>query len=65
MKALAATVMSLSVAAAAGAAAFAQTDLELKIARADFQPSSQAPADCFTRAVRLDFLLRANQPEQS
>ena len=65
MKALAATVMSLSVAAAAGAAAFVQTDLELKIARAGSQPSSAGPADCFTGSVRVDPLFQANDPART
>jgi hypothetical protein len=65
MKALAATVMSLCVAAAAGGAATAQTCLELKIARAGSQPSSQGPADYFTGSVRVDSLFPANETERS
>lgn len=65
MKALAATVMSLSVAAAAGGAATAQTCLELTIARAGSQPSSQGPADYFTGSVRVDPLFRPSEPART
>ena len=65
MKALAATVMSLSVAAAAGVGAIAQTELELKIARAGSQPSSQGPADYFTGSVRVDPLFRPSEPARA
>jgi quercetin dioxygenase-like cupin family protein len=58
MKALAATVMSLSLATAG----LAQTGQPLKVTRNGAQPSAKGPAENFTGAVRVDSLFRADEP---
>ncbi|GAB3759674.1 cupin domain-containing protein [Ramlibacter monticola] len=57
MKSLAATVMSLSIAAAS-----AQGQQELKITRSGSQPASKGPEQNFTGSVRVDTLFRADEP---
>jgi quercetin dioxygenase-like cupin family protein len=58
MKALAATVMSLTLATSS----MAETDTPLKITRNGAQPSAKGPADNFTGSVRVDSLFRADEP---
>lgn len=58
MKALAATVMSLSLATSS----LAQTGAPLKITRNGAQPSASGSADNFTGSVRVDSLFRAEEP---
>jgi quercetin dioxygenase-like cupin family protein len=58
MKALAATVMSLSLATSA----MAQTAPPLKVTRNGAQPSAKGPAENFTGTVRVDSLFRADEP---
>jgi quercetin dioxygenase-like cupin family protein len=58
MKSLAMSVLSLSIAAAAGA----QGDPGLKITRNGAQPSVRGAAENFTGAVRVDSLFNADAP---
>ncbi|MES2973732.1 MAG: cupin domain-containing protein [Pseudomonadota bacterium] len=58
MKALAATMMSLSLAAGA----MAQNDSPLKITRNGSAPSAKGPAENFNGSVRVDSLFRADEP---
>lgn len=58
MKALAATVMSLSIATSG----MAQTAQALKITRNGAQPAAKGPAENFTGAVRVDSRFSAKEP---
>jgi quercetin dioxygenase-like cupin family protein len=58
MKALAATLMSLSLASPG----MAQDGEPLKITRNGTQPSARGPAENFSGAVRVDSLFRADEP---
>lgn len=58
MKSLAMTVLSVSIAAAAGV----QADPSLRITRNGAQPSATGPAENFTGSVRVDMRFNANAP---
>jgi quercetin dioxygenase-like cupin family protein len=58
MKALAATVVSFSLATSG----MAQTAQPLKVTRNGAQTSARGPAENFTGAVRVDSLFRADEP---
>jgi quercetin dioxygenase-like cupin family protein len=60
MKALAATVMSLSL--GSPALALAQEDTPLRVTRNGSLPSAKGPAENFTGSVRVDSPFRADEP---
>ena len=61
MRIVIAAAISLSLLAPA----FAQTNPQLKIARAGTQPSSKGPAEYFTGAVRVDPLFQPQAPTRA